>query len=45
MKLCGRGKCCAEINVIDEGYEITDDYGGSVILTEEELKQLKKYKI
>jgi len=41
--LCGGRKCCAEVTTTDYGYEISDDFGGSVQLTKEEMELLKKY--
>jgi len=40
--LCGRGRCCPTIEKEADGYRITDDFGGMVLLTEENIKVLKK---
>jgi len=44
--LCGRGRCCPKIthhNSAQEEYiTISDDYNGSVKLTVDEVKDLKK---
>jgi hypothetical protein len=44
--LCGRGRCCPKIthhNSDNENYiTISDDYNGSVKLTIEEIKDLKR---
>ena len=39
---CGRG-ACPEVTSTDYGYEISDDFGGTVQLTEEEMRILKEY--
>ena len=40
--LCSRGKgCCPVVKRTDTGIEITDDYNGKVILTNEEVKLFK----
>jgi hypothetical protein len=40
--LCRKGKsCCPEINRVDDGFEIVDDYDGKVKLTSDELSMLK----
>lgn len=41
INLCGRGKCCPKLVVITNKrlkFQITDDYGGMVRLTEAEAR-------
>ena len=42
VTLCGRnGSCCPVVTQsADGGYEITDDYGGRVVLTAEQMRLL-----
>jgi hypothetical protein len=39
---CKKGSNCPTIHPTDEGYDITDDYGGKVKLTKEEFFMLSK---
>ena len=42
VRLCGTGKgCCPIVEKTDEGYEISDDFGGKVKLTAKEFAMLK----
>lgn len=41
VKLCGGGSCCPIVDVGDETTTISDDYGGSVKLSNEEWQILK----
>ena len=46
MILCGRpGKCCANIEITEYGYLITDDFGGKVKLTKEEFEMMRCYNL
>jgi len=40
FKLCGEGKCCPEVEVNKDEIVITDDDGGRVKLTREQVKIL-----
>lgn len=41
FSLCGRAKCCPQADVNENGtITITDDYGGKVQLTKDNVKQL-----
>jgi len=44
VSLCGKRKCCPQMVREKEFYVITDDYGGTVKLTEEELNCIEKAK-
>jgi len=37
FKLCSEGKCCPEVTVKDDQVIITDDFGGKVKLTREQV--------
>ncbi len=40
--LCGRAKCCPVVTMNDDKtVTITDDYGGKVTLTDEQIEMLK----
>jgi hypothetical protein len=44
--LCGRGACCPTLIDNEDGtFTITDDYGGKVKLTKEQLIQLQALRI
>ena len=44
--LCGRGACCPHLHDNEDGtFTITDDYGGKVTLTKDELQQLQSLKV
>ena len=44
--LCGRGACCPHLHDNEDGtFTITDDYGGKVKLTKDELQQLQSLKV
>jgi hypothetical protein len=38
---CGRRRCPI-VEKIEEGYKLTDDYGGIVILSSEQMKMLQE---
>ncbi len=38
--LCGEGKCCPEVEVDNDKIVITDDDGGKVTLTREQVRIL-----
>lgn len=41
IKLCRRGSCCPELSMTASGnVRLTDDYGGSVVLTQDEVEVL-----
>jgi hypothetical protein len=41
--LCGHpGRCCPKLIKYKYGWELTDDDGGLVTLTDKQLKELKK---
>ena len=40
FKLCGEGKCCPEVEVKNDEIVITDDFGGKVKLTREQVRIL-----
>lgn len=41
IKLCRRGSCCPELSMTASGnIRLTDDYGGKVILTQDEVQLL-----
>lgn len=41
IKLCRRGSCCPELSMTASGnVRLTDDYGGSVVLTQDEVEIL-----
>jgi len=41
IKLCRRGSCCPELSMTASGnIRLTDDYGGKVILTQDEAEIL-----
>lgn len=38
IKLCRRGSCCPELSMTASGnVRLTDDYGGKVVLTQDEI--------
>ncbi len=41
FRLCSEGKCCPEVVINDGIVTITDDEGGMVRMTEEQLNILK----
>lgn len=44
MYLCGRPGCrCANIEITEYGYEITDEHGGKVKLTKEEFEMMRMF--
>ena len=46
MMLCGgRKKCCPSIEELGNGVTISDDYGGLVILTKKEFKELQSVRL
>lgn len=41
IKLCRRGSCCPELSMTPSGnIRLTDDYGGAVVLTQDEVEIL-----
>ena len=40
ITLCGKGRCCPVAKIDGDTVTITDDYGGSVRLTTEQIKVL-----
>jgi len=41
IKLCRRGSCCPELSMTASGnIRLTDDYGGKVVLTQDEVELL-----
>ena len=41
IRLCGGRSCCPLVTKEEDGYTITDDYGGSVKLTFDEMRMIK----
>ena len=41
VRLCKTGSCCPIVEKTEEGYNISDDFGGKVKLTEEQFSMLK----
>lgn len=41
--LCRKGSCCPVVTKTESGIEITDDYNGKVILTDDEVSMLVKH--
>ena len=45
VSLCGRkGRCCPQMNKSKGTYTITDDYGGKIVLTSDEVDNIAEAK-
>ena len=42
IALCRAGSCCPSIEKSEKGYTLTDDFGGSISLNQEEFRLLSK---
>lgn len=40
VRLCRAGSCCPVLEKVEDGFTITDDFGGKVQLSEDEIVML-----